>query len=74
MASNSTREMFLNLAVREVKRSIAFFTQLGFAFSPELTDDQAACIIFPAVFGALLWGGLWLRDRRLQNLLPLRAQ
>lgn len=47
MASNSTREMFLNLAVREVKRSIAFFTQLGFAFSPELTDDQAACIIFP---------------------------
>jgi hypothetical protein len=31
-------------------------------------------IIFPVVFGALLWGGLWLRDRRLQNLLPLRAQ
>ena len=30
-------------------------------------------IVFPAVFGALLWGGLWLRDRRLQELLPLRA-
>lgn len=31
-------------------------------------------IVFPVIFGALLWGGLWLRDRRLQNLLPLRAQ
>ena len=31
-------------------------------------------IIFPVVFGAMLWGGLWLRDRRLQCLLPLRTR
>jgi hypothetical protein len=31
-------------------------------------------IVFPVIIGALLWGGLWLRDRRLQTLLPLRAQ
>jgi hypothetical protein len=31
-------------------------------------------IIFPAIFGALLWGGLWLRDRRLQEVLPLRKE
>jgi hypothetical protein len=31
-------------------------------------------IIFPVLIGALLWGGLWLRDRRLQALVPLRAQ
>jgi hypothetical protein len=30
-------------------------------------------IVFPVFLGALLWGGLWLRDRRLQELLPLRA-
>jgi hypothetical protein len=29
-------------------------------------------IIFPVFLGALLWGGLWLRDRRLRELLPLR--
>ena len=28
-------------------------------------------IILPVLLGALLWGGLWLRDRRLQQLLPL---
>jgi hypothetical protein len=31
-------------------------------------------IIFPIVFGALLWGGLWFRDQRLRELLPLRQQ
>ena len=31
-------------------------------------------IIFPVIFGGLLWGGLWLRDRRLQALIPLRVQ
>ena len=28
--------------------------------------------LFPVYFGALLWGGLLLRDRRLRELLPLR--
>ena len=30
-------------------------------------------IVFPVIFGLLLWGGLWLRDDRLQKLIPLRA-
>ncbi len=29
-------------------------------------------ILFPTYVAALLWGGLWLRDRRLRDLLPLR--
>jgi predicted lactoylglutathione lyase len=45
MASNSTRKMFLNLAVREVKRSITFFTKLGLTFNPEFTDEKAACMV-----------------------------
>jgi hypothetical protein len=27
----------------------------------------------PALFGALVWGGLYLRDERLRALLPLRS-
>lgn len=30
-------------------------------------------ILFPVVFGVLLWAGLWLRDERLQNLIPLKS-
>ena len=28
-------------------------------------------ILFPVYIAALLWGGLWLRDRRLRSLLPI---
>jgi len=30
-------------------------------------------MLFPVIFGALVWGGLVLRDRHLRALLPLRS-
>jgi DoxX-like family len=30
-------------------------------------------VVFPIVFGCLVWGGLLLRDRRLEALLPLQS-
>jgi hypothetical protein len=30
-------------------------------------------ILFPVIVGALLWGGLFLRERRLRELIPLRT-
>ena len=35
--------------------------------------DPAFNILFPVVFGALIWGGLYLRDERLRALIPLRS-
>jgi len=32
----------------------------------------ASSIIFPIVFGILIWGGLYLRDRRVNALIPVR--
>lgn len=29
-------------------------------------------VLFPVLFAALAWGGLWLRDTRLRKILPLR--
>jgi hypothetical protein len=31
-------------------------------------------IVFPIILSALLWGGMWLRDLRVRELLPLREQ
>jgi predicted lactoylglutathione lyase len=39
------RRVFINLSVRDLKRSMDFFRQLGFGFDPRFTDDQAACMI-----------------------------
>ena len=45
MAANRSRKLFVNLAVRDLKRSMDFFTKLGFGFDPKFTDDKAACMI-----------------------------
>ena len=29
-------------------------------------------IVFPLIFGVMIWGGLYLRDERLRALIPLR--
>ena len=48
---------------------------LGGAVASQVRVSAASFnIIFPALIGALLWSGLLLRDRRLQALIPLRAQ
>ena len=36
-------------------------------------EDSLFEILFPVVFGALLWGGLVLRDPRLRSLVPWRS-
>jgi predicted lactoylglutathione lyase len=40
-----SRKLFVNLAVRDLKRSMDFFTTLGFRFNPQFTDANAACMI-----------------------------
>jgi hypothetical protein len=44
MAPNS-RMLFVNLAVNDLKKSMTFFSKLGFEFNPKFTDEKAACMI-----------------------------
>jgi len=46
---------------------------LGGAVATHVRAGHGAfAILFPVIFGALLWGGLVLRDRRVRAILPLR--
>lgn len=45
MTMPTSRKLFVNLPVRDLQRSIDFFTKLGFAFNPQFTDDKATCMI-----------------------------
>lgn len=47
-------QTFLNLPVKDLKRSIAFFEALGFAFNPQFTDDNAACLVLSDTAFAML--------------------
>jgi predicted lactoylglutathione lyase len=39
------RQIFVNLPVKDLTRSVAFFTALGFSFDPRFTNDSATCMI-----------------------------
>ena len=39
------RKLFVNLSVRDLKRTVDFFTELGFEFNPNFTDETATCMI-----------------------------
>lgn len=40
-----SRMIFVNLPVENLDRSVDFFTQLGFTFNPQFTDESATCMI-----------------------------
>jgi predicted lactoylglutathione lyase len=39
------RQIFVNLAVKDLGKTIEFFTKLGFKFNPQFTDENATCMI-----------------------------
>jgi predicted lactoylglutathione lyase len=38
-------QIFINLPVRHLKKSVEFFGALGFSFNRQFTDDTATCMI-----------------------------
>jgi predicted lactoylglutathione lyase len=38
-------QIFVNMPVKSLQRSMAFFTSLGFKFNPQFTDENATCMI-----------------------------
>ncbi|MCP9959107.1 MULTISPECIES: VOC family protein [Streptomyces] len=47
--------IFVNLPVKDLDRAKAFWTELGYSFNPQFTDENAACLVFSdTVFAMLL--------------------
>ncbi|AEG92008.1 VOC family protein [Ramlibacter tataouinensis] len=40
-----SRQVFINLPIKNMARSQAFFKGLGFAFNPQFTNEQGACMV-----------------------------
>ncbi len=47
-------QIFVNLPVKDLKKSIEFFTKLGFSFNPQFTDKNATCMIIGENIFAML--------------------
>lgn len=54
MTTNATRKLFVNLPVRDLKKTMEFFSRLGFEFNRQFTDDKAACMVISEEAYAML--------------------
>jgi predicted lactoylglutathione lyase len=48
------RQIFLNLPVADLSRSMAFFQALGFSLNPQFTGDGAACVVISETIHVML--------------------
>ena len=48
------KQIFVNLPVSDLKRSMTFFKALGLSFNPAFTNDQAACLVIGENIYAML--------------------
>lgn len=40
-----TTQIFVNLPVKDLDRSVEFFTKLDYTFNPQFTDENATCMV-----------------------------
>ncbi len=48
------KQIFINLPVKDLKKTMTFFEKLGFTFNMQFTDDKAACMIIGENIYAML--------------------
>ena len=49
-----TTKIFLNLPVADLKKSVAFFTSLGYTFNKQFTDETSTCMVISEHIYAML--------------------
>jgi uncharacterized protein len=47
-------KIFVNLPVKDLQKSMAFFTSLGFTINKQFTDENAACLVISDEIYAML--------------------
>jgi predicted lactoylglutathione lyase len=49
-----SRQIYVNLPIKNMERSKAFFGALGFSFNPQFTNEQGACMVIAGDIFAML--------------------
>lgn len=47
-------KIFVNLPVKDLQKSMGFFSKLGYSFNPQFTDEKAACMVISEDIYAML--------------------
>jgi len=49
-----SRQIYVNLPIKNMERSKAFFGALGFSFNPQFTNEQGACMVITETIYVML--------------------
>lgn len=49
-----SRQIYVNLPIKNMDRSKAFFAALGFTFNPQFSNEQGACMVIAPNISAML--------------------
>src|SRR5215472_7262782 len=74
MKTNNSRQIFVNLPVQDLKRSMDFFGKLGFQFNPQFTDDKAASMIVNEHAPVMLLNKPFLKTFAKREICDTRSQ
>lgn len=50
----SHKQLFINLPIKDMAKSRAFFESLGYQFNPQFSNDQGACLVLGENLFAML--------------------
>jgi predicted lactoylglutathione lyase len=56
------KQVYINLPVSDLPKSIAFFKALGFSLNPQISDDAGACIVVSDTISVMLATHTRFRD------------
>jgi predicted lactoylglutathione lyase len=56
------KQIFINLPVADLPKSIAFFKTLGFSLNPQMSDDAGACFVVSDTISVMLATHTRFRD------------
>jgi predicted lactoylglutathione lyase len=73
MTATASRKLFVNLPVRDLKRSIDFFSGLGFTFDPRFTDETGTCMVLSEDAYVMLLEQSRFRDFTKQQICDTRT-
>lgn len=52
--AETAKNIFVNLPVKDLEKSMSFFKAIGFEFNPQFTDENAACMLIGENIYAML--------------------
>lgn len=50
----TVKQLFVNLPVKDLDKSVSFFTKIGFTFNPQFTDENATCMVISEAIQVML--------------------